>query len=83
MSRFYLAHDEHHCTLIEERDIVSSEDNLQNVQNMYTLNLKKLNGTMDLIEANQSKPPIQSAIEQDIITGYMNTLARLMNLPPL
>ena len=54
--RFHLAHEEHHSTLIEESDIVSSEDYLQNVQTMYTLNLKKLNGAMDLIEAKQTKP---------------------------
>ena len=81
--RFYLAHEEHHGTLIEESDIVSSEDYLQNVQTMYTLNLKKLNGAMDLIEAKQTKPTIQPVIEQDSLTGSVNTLARLMNLPPL
>ena len=63
--QFYLAHEEHHSTLIEESDIVSSEYYLQNVQKMYTLNLKKLNGAMDLIEAKQTKTTIQSAIEQD------------------
>ena len=81
--RFYLAHEEHHGTLIEESDIVSSEDYLQSVQKMYTLNLKKLNVAMDLIEANQTKSAIQPVIEQDSLTGSVNTLARLMNLPPL
>ena len=70
-------------TLIEESDIVSSEDYIQSVQKMYTLNLKKLNGAMDLIEAKQTKPTIQPVIEQDSLTGSVNTLARLMNLPPL
>ena len=50
---------------------------------MYTLNLKKLTGAMDLIESNQTKPTIQPVIEQDSLTGSVNTLARLMNLPPL
>ena len=50
---------------------------------MYTLNLKKLNGAMDLIESKETKPTIQSAIEPDSLTGSVNTLARLMNLPPL
>ena len=80
---FYLAHEEHHSTLIEESDIVSSEDYLKNEQNMYTLNLKKLDGAMDLIDAKQTKPTIQPSIEQGSLTGYVNTLARLMNLPPL
>ena len=37
--RFYHADEEHHGTLNEKSDIVSSEYYLQNVQNMDTLNL--------------------------------------------
>ena len=77
--RFYLLHEDHHGTLIEE----GLEDYLQNVQTTYTLNLKKLNGAMDLIEAKQTKPVIQPAIEQDSLTGSVKILARLMNLSPL
>ena len=38
---------------------------------------------MDMIEAKQTKPTIHPAIEQDSLTGYVNILARLMNLSRL
>ena len=80
--KFRKAHDEYHDTLDEETDIESSECYLMDVQKKYTLNLRKLNAAIDE-ECSESKNVSTRNHQQDCQTESLQTLAHLVNLPPL